>query len=236
MARLRSREKFPPGQFQILLPVVGMKKPVAGSFSEVVTAFAKIVEANPALAEKHGWPRDREGQENWIDAREAQRMLANGWTGFVDPEGENPKARPARKGGLLVRAGNVAAKASTAAAIYRDLLGPDGKAVPQAQAEARAAVCVGCPANDKTSSLTKFFVESTAKTLIAVFGILRDRKLVTSLDDQLGTCEACDCPLKAKVWPDISHIRAHQKEDAWERIRKANPECWQTKELEVAGS
>lgn len=221
MPRLRSRTKWPPGEFQILLPEIGMKRPIKGSFSEVVNAFAKIVEANPALADKHGWPRDREGQENWLDEREAHRLIANGYLNFVDLEGDPPKA-----GRAGVRppasAAAVAGNAKTALSIYKDLFGGE-RPVERDLAEARAKVCAVCPLNDISKSLTHYFTEKLAKSLTSLWGMMNDLSLNTSQDAALGVCQACECPMRAKVHVPLKVLDTHMTRDQFDKL---DPACW----------
>lgn len=219
MASLKDRTRFPPGSFQVLIPEIGMTMPVKGSFNEVVTAFDKIVRANPDLARKHSWPTDRESQENWIDQREALRMIAHGWTGFVDLEGQLPAPPP--PGGMRRNSPGVVAAAASGLAIYRDLF-TTGKPVAPDVAEARANICATCPQN-RTGSLKDFFVESVAKGLRELLSVMHDMKLTTTRDKELGTCAACMCPLKVKPWCELPLILKHMTPEQRDRL---DPRCW----------
>ncbi len=66
--------------------------------------------------------------------------------------------------------------------------------VPQEQAEARAAVCVGCPFNDDPQGCTSCNAKSMQEALRIVIG---NRN--TLLDGQLKSCRVCQCGLKSKV-------------------------------------
>ena len=217
--RLKSRTKFPPHGFQILLPEIGMKAPTAGSFNEVVDAFARIVAKNPAIAEKQGWPTHRSDQENWIDEREAKRMVAHGWLNFVDLEGESP---PTRVGGVRRSTPGAVAAAVSGLAIYRELFSGNSKPVEHAEAERRAAVCVECPLN-KQGGLKEWFVEHVAKGITELYGIMSDLDLTTSMDKELGTCVACSCPTRAKVHVDLAIIKRNTKPEV---LAKLDPKCW----------
>lgn len=219
--RLKSREKWVPHGFQILLPEIGMKEPITGSFNAVVNAFARIVEKNPALAEKKGWPKDRQSQEDWIDEREAQRMAAHGWLNFVEMEGQPPTIQ--KKTSLVARVGSVAVGVKTAAAIYADLFGPDGKIVSKEEAERRAAVCVQCPEHDTSGGLKKYLVDKAAKEIMGVFSMLKSKDATTSLDDKLGVCKVCECPMRAKIFIEAHVLKKNLKP---EQISKLDPNCW----------
>lgn len=220
--RLKSRTKWLPHGFQLLLPQIGMKEPISGSFTDVVEAFSRIVDKNPDLAEKHGWPTNRTDQEDWIDERESHRMVAHGWLNFVDLEGASPTQKKTSSKPFASVA-SAAGKAKTALAIYRDLFGPDGKVVAKEEAERRAAICVECPKNDTAGGLKKYFVEKAAAEIMGVFGMLKDLDVTTSLDNKLGTCEACSCPMRAKVHVSNEILKNNLKPD---QIAKLDKNCW----------
>jgi len=228
MPTLKSRTKWPVGGFQILLPEIGMKAPITGSFTEVVNAFAKIVAKNPSLAQKQGWPTTREAQENWLDEREAQRMIAGGYFGFVELEGQPP---PYMGGASRnIGGGHVAAvgdAAMTGLAVYRELFTGKSKPVAREVAEQRAAICAGCPQNNTKRTFRERFVAYVAKGLTELVGIMRDMEFVTSHDKQLGTCEACECPLFAKVYTELPTIERNMKPA---QRAKLDPRCWITHE------
>lgn len=219
--RLKSREKWPPHGFTLLLPEIGMKSPLTGSFNEMVDAFSRIVQKNPALAQKHNWPTYREAQEDWLDEREAQRMVAHGWFNFVIMEGSPPSFQ--KKTSLVARVGNVAGAAKTALAIYSDLFGPGGDVVAKEEAERRAAICVKCPKHDAVGGLKKYFIKAAANELMAVFAMLKSKDITTSLDDQLGVCQVCECPMRAKVFIEAHVLKKHLKPD---QIAKLDSKCW----------
>ncbi len=227
--RLKSRIHFPPRGFSLTLPEIGMAKPINGSFNTIVDAFGLIVSKNPALAQKHGWPTSREDQENWVDLRECQRLLAHGWTKFVEMEGTMPPPGPPPLGGPNRRpnAGGAAEKVSqalTGAAIYADMF-RGSKPVAAEESEWRAAICEPCPMN-KRGGFKQWFVEGIAKGLTELVGIMNAQKLTTTRDKELGTCDACGCPVAAKVHVELSVIREHMPTAD---IAKLHPLCWITK-------
>ena len=52
-------------------------------------------------------------------------------------------------------------------------------------------------------------------------------KLSTTLDDQIGFCDACGCPLKTKLHIPIEVIRKHMKQPEIDRL---DARCWILKE------
>jgi hypothetical protein len=203
-----------------------MKQPISGSFNHVVDAFDQIVQKNPALAQKQGWPTNRTDQENWIDERECQRLIAHKWFGFVELEGNLPPPSPggASRSGY---GGAVAAGKSTLTglAVYREMFA-GSRPVEKQEAERRAAICVTCPLNNTKLSLLERFVARVAKGLTELLGIMRDMDLTTSRDKELGTCDGCDCPMAAKVHVTIPVILKHMPA---EDVAKLHPDCWITK-------
>ncbi len=220
MANLKSRTKWIPGAFQCLIPEIGMKKPIAGSFSEAVNAFSKIVAKNPELAKKQNWPTDIQGQEAWVDSYNAQRMVAGGYFGFVDLEG----SPPTYVGGMSRSGPGVVAAAVSGLAVYRELFSNQSVPVAREEAERRASVCVVCPQN-RVGSLRDWFIETTAKGITDLFGIMKDLDLTTSVDAKLGTCVACRCPTRAKVFVGMDTINRHMKPEV---RAKLDASCWIT--------
>lgn len=109
-----------------------------------------------------------------------------------------------------------------------------GKEPPsQELRQSRADVCTGrltgkpCPQN----YLGAWRVTDVAVSIIK--GQLerkRDLALRVEGEDKLGTCEACSCPLFLKVHYNFQTIYDHTSDQQFEKLRAANPECWQWKE------
>jgi len=220
--RLKSRTLFIPGEFQMIHPEVGQKTPWHGSFSEIVKLEADFRAKNPALVTKNNWSLDLEDVANAVDEYNAQRMIAGGFFGFVDLEGETPSApkahRPVRGGSLAKRVEGV----KSAMAMFRDIFGPDGKAVSKEVAEIRATSCVKCPLNQK-GTLGEFFKTPIANSITGLFGLMRDKSFTTSRDDELGICEACGCVNRAKIFATGEVL---SKNMAAEEIARLHPDCW----------
>ena len=218
MARLKNRDHFIPGEFQILLPEAGMREPVSGSFREVVDFFAKLVLKNPGLAQKNNWPTDRASQENFVDEREAARMIAHGWFDFVEIEAAPFSVNPQKKTSLWR---SVAGKVSGSTALT-DWLGQGGKPVEKELAEKRASICATCPKNDG-GDWKSYFSTPVANQIRGLLGVKHDMELSTSYDAQLTVCSACDCNLQLKVWSPADIIAPHTSEAVWNKLDKR---CW----------
>jgi hypothetical protein len=96
------------------------------------------------------------------------------------------------------------------------------KPVDKAEAERRAAICVVCPVHRK-GNLKDWFLAYVAKGLTELYGIMHDLDMTTSLDKELGKCDACDCPMRAKVHVALLTIDKHLKP---EQRAKLHPQCW----------
>jgi hypothetical protein len=232
--RLKSRTEFPPGGFQLLLPEVGMTKSLSGSFREMVEAFAMIVQKNPALAQRLGWPTQRAAQEAFVEERECRRLVSQGWSQFVDLSGPNYVPLPeVKKKGLAAVAGGAKA-ARSAIMAYTAMFSKTGP-VANDVAIARASVCVDCPKNDTQNSLKNLFVETAAKEIMALLGALKDMTLTTPYDEKLGICTACHCPMRAKIHAPIEAIRAGMPQEVWQEIQTV-PNCWIKTALQAGGA
>lgn len=152
-------------------------------------------------------------------------MVAHGWLNFVDLEGGSATV-PQHGLQLKKKLVSVADRVKTAAEIYADLFGPGGKTVPIEEAERRASICVQCKANDTSGGFAKYFIEALSKSIMGALGMMKNLNLHTSQDAELGVCTACSCPMKAKVWPELSHIRNHTDAETMEKLNLANPQCW----------
>ena len=216
MPRIKDRNRWLPYGWQLLLPEIGMKEPISGSFYDVVDAFAKIVNKNPALAQKNNWPTDTKGQENFIDQREVHRMLQHGWTEFVLMDApEQAYAWSEKKTSFL---SGIAAGTK----ILAEWLGEDGKPVDHELAEKRASICATCPANSGGNWLS-YFTKPIADRIRYMMGVRHDLQLNTSYDKMLTVCDRCHCELKTKVHVPLKHINSYMSAESKAALE---PRCW----------
>lgn len=221
--RLKSRSAFPPGEFQVLHPEAGMKEPFKGSFNEAVMFERGFRRKNPALAQKLGLPDDQTAVENWVDEFNANRCVAHGWTSFVNLDSAVsessfaiPDAQKKTRGPNWPKPAAGAAKA--AADAYTSLF-KDGP-VERALAEDRAAICSQCPQNNTHASLASLFTSAAASAVTSLIGMVRDMNMNTSLDSSLGICDACLCPMKAKVHVRIGTLTGSMPNDVWPKLQR----------------
>lgn len=227
MAKLKSHTKWPPGGFQVLHPTAGMVKPFSGSFEDACVFEATFRKGNPALCAAQGWTLDPAEIADYVDDYNAARCVSGGWLTFVNLNTlATPSPSAQKKTGALASVVAVAKATRAGIGVYLDMFGPHGTPVGRSEAVARAAVCAGCPHNDVTHPLTHWFLEEASSRIMALYGIVKDMKLDTPSDAHLGVCDRCLCPLKAKVWARLDHIKRHMTADIRESLP---PHCWITK-------
>ena len=224
MAHLKSRTEHPPYSFRFLQPETGQTSEFVGSFNYVVEQTMMLRQANPFLAERHGWRTDVAGVEADVDAYNTARCIAGGWRSFVIMDDANPAPTyvmppPAQKKTSVVgKVRNVAAGVG----VLLEWLGSGAKPVDQSLADSRAAICATCPKNNGGDWMA-YVTKPIADKIRTQLEIRNDLQLRTPHDDKLTVCSACSCPLKLKVFVPIEHILAHTSEDT---KTKLDPRCW----------
>ena len=73
-----------------------------------------------------------------------------------------------------------------------------------------------------------FFVAAEVSEVEARGEVTVLLSLATAVDDQLGSCTACICPLKLKVHCPADYIQAHLKPAVKAQL---DPRCWMLSEL-----
>lgn len=223
MPRLKSLTAHPPYGFRFLQPETGQSQEFEGSFNHVVEQTMMLRQANPFLAERHGWRTDRAGVEHDIEQYNVARMIAGGWLDFLVQDDTTPPApvyvMPEKKKASAVgRAKNVTAGVG----VLLDWLGSGAKPVEQSLADSRAAICSSCPKNDGGDFIA-YFTKPIADKIRTQLEIRGDLQLRTPHDENLTVCSGCDCPLKLKVWTPLEHILAHTSDEVKAQLA---PQCW----------
>lgn len=230
MPRLKSRQHFIPNGFQFYLPELKWQAPRMASFQVICDSLQRVIEANPALAQKHGWPRTRPGVEDWVDLFNATVCLRMGWNDYLLTEGGGdsiPKSRPPHQTLSLenLRAAAVKAKELVAGAkTLTEWIDSGEPPVPPEQSLARAQTCAVCPLN-QAGDFTKWFTIPASELIKAQISRMAERKLSTPSDDRLNLCIACHCPLKLKVHIPIGWVIAKLSAEQKERL-KGGKDCW----------
>ena len=221
--KMKNRMASPPNGWQFTIPQIGVKNNQSWSFDEMVNKYLAIAQANPKLK----LPTDRKQVGDLLDTQNAMRILQiKGADIYVTFSGSAPPPKM-----ILPRSLAASVDAGTNLAsgleLLTDWLGSGKKPVKKEQAESRAQTCTGCPMN-KPGDWKAIFTNPASAAIRKMLSMKHDLKLETSVDDKLEICEACLCPLRLKVWCDISLIRSHTSQD---QLAQFHEGCWIKKEL-----
>lgn len=231
MVRIKNTNLWKPGGYQVLHPELGMKEAFSGSFLEACAFETKMRRANPAVSAKNGWALDEKAIAEYVSEYNAKLCISAGRTDLVtysDMVEVNAIVNdPTVKKNWFGSVAGAVAATKAGIGVYLEMFGKSGKTVPSELAESRAGVCSRCPQNDTEGGLGKYFVKKLSEEIMLIYGMLKDKDCHTKQDDKLGVCKACLCPMKAKVWAHIDHIRKEMKS---EQLAKLDPRCWITKE------
>lgn len=121
----------------------------------------------------------------------------------------------------LSKSGNLYHTFHAAVQCLRTLIthrGGTGEKITQEVAEARGAICAGCPKNSTVSGCSKCKEGVIGQLINKLVGANK-----TSRDAELKFCEVCHCTVSAKIWTKHEAIWKHMPEGQ----KKALPEtCW----------
>lgn len=187
--RLKNRHQCPPGGFQFTQRETGWNRQ-AWDFRSLCVELQKHRIANP----KFHLPTDLGEIMDEVDDANAQRVLAIRGADIyvVSTEGSPPKLSAPRPRAV----GGGANSLLSGIELLKDMLEDDP--VAPAVSNTRAAVCVACPQNGR-GDWKRYFTVPAAQKIASMLEARTGMKLATPLDDKLGICEACSCPLKLKV-------------------------------------
>ncbi len=227
--KLADRRKPGPNGFMYHEKRTGWKSWVVDPISQwdfalLCRRYQEHAKANPGLALETDMARIELMMDFANAARYAQMAGAESYftrTSEALPKTMAPqqaRQRPGALASVVGRARNVAAGQKTLAEWW----GKGGKPVDQTTANDRAAVCVKCPQNGSGGLLAKFTVAAAANIQESIEE-LNDLKMKTRYDDALGVCDACDCPLRLKVWTPLEHIVNNMPIQTKEKL---DPSCW----------
>lgn len=216
----------------MILPETGQQKPFKGSFRSVCEQTLVLVNSNPFLAKKHGWPTTMEGMEIMVENYTVQRCLAGRWLDWLLLDAPFPEATPSyQKKTLLAGVVGGVARVKAGIGVLLEWLGDGGQPVDPALAVARASVCATCPKNDG-GDFKAYFTKPIADRIRLQLEMRGEMQLRTSHDDKLTVCSACDCPLKLKVHVPIDYVLRHTSNSTRSNL---DPRCWILSESAPAG-
>jgi len=203
------------------------------SFDTLVGAVISARQANPHHAAEQKWSFDRAAVAEEVEAFNVRICQSMGWTNFLAEIGGSasvPFQPLSPQDASLLQ--NAAAKAKKLWAGINTLnawLDSGEPPVPQEQAEKRAATCVACPLNG-SGDLTSWFTAPAANSIKRQLERMQQRNISTSLDDKLGVCSACLCPLRLKTQTPIKFIRPNISNEVITELNKGK-NCWLVAEL-----
>jgi hypothetical protein len=225
---LKSTSKVPPGGWSFYEPRTDhtISQP---SFQQLVIAVAQHRLSNRRFEGQWSTDLNVIGDEihdqigNRVVQRKKVREWPDWWSDDVPPKppGLSPRQSTGQpRNPLVATAANLAAGIG----LYVEWFG-SGDTVPQEEADRRATICVSCPVHQTNPNFSDHFTDAAAGKIMAVFQMINKLNLHTTLDDKLGMCPACSCPMKAKVWAPLDlilkKIRPESKAELWK-------ECWIT--------
>lgn len=221
-----NRHTFPSGGWQFLQPQTGWRAPTptSSTFDQTVQLIRQHRLGNPAAVTKHRLATDvtaiEAELENFTRARLHMKAAP------PPPPKTPPSSRAAGVVGVVAEAGK---RIGVGIGILRDWFGDDCTAVDQTVAERRASVCSECPQN-RPGNLLQRLEGIAAEGLRKTIEAKKSMSLRTSKDDQIHSCQACDCHLGLKVWVPMKHIMTKTPDDMLERLKsvgtKSGLKCW----------
>lgn len=235
MVRLKSRLQCPPNGFLHKEKATGWQSHVAvphsqWSFETCCQAVLQHRLANPELSKKNNLSTDINVIRDEVDEENAVRTLAfRGGEIYIQQDSSvSPKILAHRSGRENAAGGlnKYIKNTLDGAAIWAEWFGEGMEVVPIAKAEERAQICLKCP-HHVPGDFKQRWNETVAKEILSVLSMLKDINFRTRFDSELKICDACDCPMRAKIWTPIEHIRHHLKDDVKKSLWS---ECWIPKE------
>ena len=235
--RLRNRQRPLPNGISFYDPATKYQAPLHSTFTAQVDGTIAARVANPGVTKQFNLATDREAVEREVDYYLCTVAQRQGWNDFVDHtrqavDGGLPNQAPFHRPGqfnatpnqnrqppaFVRKLQNVAGGSE----VLVDWLASGAEAVPIVLAEKRAAICVKCPLNGH-GGLEQIFTLPVAAAIRGALNLRREMRLETKSDDKLGTCEACDCPLKLKVHLPIDRIWTGLSD---QQKASLDPGCW----------
>lgn len=223
IARLKDRNKQIPGGLRFLQPETGWKPYPFSSFDTIVRQLIVHRSANPYLRDKNSWATDYEVVANEVDRFNSKVCEEMGWTAYILTEANEPPKSTAPRGGRVAgRAGAAVGKIAAGMATLGSWLGAGAVPVLAELSEARAQTCLKCPQHGQ-GDWKAYFTKKAADVVQRQLEERTKLKLETTVDDQLGVCMACDCPMKLKVHVGLKHILDRIPADSKAKLDK---NCW----------
>jgi hypothetical protein len=227
MSRLKSRELFIPGGFRFLQPETNFQPRPFQSFASVVGVVVAHRRGNATLAAKYSTDPDAVAEE--VDRFNTRLCQSQGWSNYITgdeggayvPKSQTPSQSSQNE---LAVAANKIRNIWSGVKALNSWIDSGEPSVAIEIAEKRAARCAACPLNGQ-GDFTRWFTRPAAAAIAKQIEKLQSRKLSTTLDDKLGICEACSCPMRLKVHAPWKFIKEQLTDPVIAELRKGN-NCW----------
>lgn len=233
MSKLINRQRPIPFGLTFYQPEIRWRPRSGSSFTQIVEGLIVARRANPVQTSKHKWATDYESVANEVDAYNAAICETMGWKEYISADGRQSVTLPFSQGARPMqpsqpRAKSLASKLRSVAAGAETIVETVTKkeAVSPELSSQRASVCVRCPLNEK-GDLLRFFTVPASEAIRKAFGMFNSQDLKTPYDDQLGTCSACNCPMKLKVHFPKDRIMKNIPQADYDAL---HADCWLRKE------
>lgn len=231
MSRLRNRQKAVPNGVSFYDPALRWQAPRYASFDTQVNGLISARLANPGKTAQFKLKTDRTSVEDEVDRYLAQKCMEMGAQDFVDTtrpqaDGGQPAPVPFSSQGQ-----NQRQSLSLSQSLQRNVAGVEvlvewissgTEAVPQAQANERAAVCSECPLNEH-GAWSRWFTVPVSNAIRAALNQRQGFNLTTSHDEKLGVCAACLCPMKLKIWVPLDRFYSKMSQESKDSL---HVDCW----------
>lgn len=204
----------PNGGWQFRQPQLGweMPFPVSQTIDSATKEIIKVRLKNPAITAKHNlataFPVVRDELIKFNAMRTGTALAPP--TSFTHPRRSLPQAVEA-----------LAAAVSKTARGGALLLEWEESGLPPESSDIsakRAALCAQCPKNSK-GELTRWYTIPVSEMLRKRMERVHQMNLKTPDDDNLGVCEACECPLRLKVHTPMhliqKRLKPEQRDELW---------------------
>lgn len=220
--RLKSRNHSPIGGFIVDVPEISNTQRTFWDFKTAADALWSLLQANPGITRRFPHlPQSRAACDDYVDSRNAQRMLTIPQGQIYVAQDSPPKPLP-----VASRVVQGSARLAAGAETIREMFGAEGP-TSREQAIARSEVCVRCPKNETGKNWTDWFTGPASMLIRKWLSIAKDLDMVVPNDSKLQYCTVCACPLAVKIFAKKKHIDAHMPAE----VKAGLPSwCWMVTE------
>lgn len=209
MPSLKNPQLAIPGGFTFYVPQTKWQPAPFSSLDSITTQLIAHRNGRPDLVAQNNWSLDPATVLKEVTDYQVAVCVRNGWSDYLLGGSEGASFFPPPTPPTLSQ--KVKAVAAGVSAVVSWL--EDGApTVPQELANKRAAICTGgddpskaCPMNGK-GGLESYFTVSAQNAIKGQLERKRLMKLETPMDEMLGVCTACQCPMVLKVWLPLENI------------------------------